>query len=205
VRRFLFILLFLSCLSGCTATRVYNSLSEIPENDNLSGYSSISGVNSSILGKYFTEEAHKAVEHIPVIDGLMLKPYVVGVNIWSRLISVILFNGFERKVVVSRNFLGREATVRTFLHEYIHHLDDMDRDGEGEWIDHREFALAFHRLLQDSGYAEDVDHYLEVSDAFITNVFGVGAMSEIIAYIGGWVATNKCPNYMKLVYRKILK
>jgi len=209
MRRFLAILIMLLSLSGCTSTRTYNSLAFLPEDHKLSRFSSISAgvgqVGSSVLGAYFTPAAHKAVKDIPVIDGLMFRPFVVGVNFWSSLGGVLLFNGCERKVVISRRFLLNSSDPETILHEYIHHLDDLDRDGEGEWIDHREFVLAFHRLMQDEIWGNEARRKLKRSDSFITNTFGVGPMSELIAYIGTWVAGNWGPAYMKRVYREILK
>lgn len=203
--RLLSILLLLSCLAGCTSTRFYNSLEHLPRDHELAIYNSISGVNSSVLSEFFTPKARKAVQNIPTINGIMFKPFVVGVNGWSTFAGIITLNGYSRKVVISRRHLFREGDAQDFIHEYIHHLDDMDRDGEGDWIDHREFVLAFHRLMQDTTYESDVTRYLKVADAFITNTFGIGPISEIIAYIGGWVASGHGPDYLRRVYRKILK
>jgi hypothetical protein len=161
-------------------------------------------MHSSVLSAYFTPPALLAAQQIPTIDGLMIDPFVVGVNGWSSLAGILLFNGCGRKVVISRDYLHQRGGIRTILHEYIHHLDDMDRDGGANWIDHREFALAFHRLMQDSSYEDDIEDYLDISDAFITNAFGVGPMSELIAYIGSWVAQGNGPAYMRRVFRKIL-
>lgn len=190
---------------GCTNTRYYDSLEGITTTSQLKKFKKINSTPDSILGRYFTEEAHDAVKDIPVIDGFMFRPFVVGVNAWSSLAGIFTLNGCNRKVVVSKDHLATHGGVGTFLHEYIHHLDDLDRDGIGDWIDHREFALAFHKLMQEHKYKDTISDYLKTADAFITNNFGIGPLSELIAYIGTWVAGGDGPDYMKIVYRKILK
>ena len=99
--KILSVLVMLISLSGCTSTRTYNSLDFLPRDHSLAKYSSISGMHSSLLGRYFSPAALEAVKDIPVIDGLMINPFVVGVNVWSSLGGILLFNGCGRKIVIS--------------------------------------------------------------------------------------------------------
>ena len=170
----------------------------------MSHFSAISGKENSVLSYYFTQEAQAAVAHIPVIDGIMVQPFVTGVNIWSNIAGIITINGWKQRVVISKSYLT-DSEIGIVLHEYIHHLDAMDRAGEAEWISHREFAIALHRLMQDPQYRNQLRSKLRISDAFITNVFGIGPLSELIAYIGTWVAEEGGPVYMRYVFRHILK
>ena len=198
------LLLFL-LLSGCTSTRTYNSLDFLPNNNDLRNFSSIAGMHSSVLSHFLTPRAEQAVSHIPVIDGLMIQPFVVGVNVWSSFGGIITFNGCSRKIVISKWYLSSRDSPGTILHEYIHQLDDLDRDGQGEWIDHTEFVTAIHRALQDKTYRQDILEHMISSDSWITNAFGIGPCSELIAYVGTWVARGNGPEYLRRVYRRILK
>ena len=197
------LLLLLLFSSGCPALRDYNTLEFLPSDSELVEFKKITG-NNSILSQFFTAEAQIALAGISVVDGIMIKPFVIGVNGWSRFAGVITLNGFDKRVVISKNYM-KTATINTVIHEYIHHLDAMDRAGEGEWISHREFAIAFHRLMQDPNYRNTSRSKLNSSDSFITNVFGIGPLSELIAYTGAWVAEGNGPIYMRYVFRNILK
>lgn len=194
-------------VAGCTNTRFYNRLDFLPPDHNLSQYSAIAAMDSSVTSDYFTPRAQMALLDIPVIDGIMFQPFVVGVNNWSSLGGILTFNGCSRKVVISKyHLLNRpdgSLALRTILHEFTHQLDDWDRQGRYEFIDHREFALAVHQLLQDPKWKDEILDHIDSADRWITDIFGVGPMSELIAYVGSWVALGNGPDYIRRVYRKI--
>ena len=61
-------------------------------------------------------------------------------------------------------------------------------------------------MAKDSKWAGLV-HYTEPrANSFFTNVFGLGEMSEHVAYVGGRMAAQGSgPDYMWDVFRKVLK
>lgn len=158
----------------------------------------------TVLKHYFTDEAYAAIKEIPMVEGAAYTPYVVGVNGWSVFVSVLIGNGYERKVIMTRGSL-KSWGISSIIHEYIHHLDDMDRDGEGEWIDHNEFIEAYKRLGRDMRYAGIVHYVEKKADHWFTNWFGVGEYSEYIAYTGGYIFNHDSPSYLKHTFRKILR
>jgi hypothetical protein len=92
----------------------------------------------------------------------------------------------------------------SIIHEYIHHLDDFGRDGIKEFINLEEFRNAYIRMSKDFRWAGLV-HYTELrADRFITNTFGLGHMSEHMAYMGARMAMHGGPDYMWDVFRKVL-
>jgi hypothetical protein len=187
--------------SGCQTAQPIKNTKWLPSEHTLKEYDSF----HQVLKDFFTPEALEAVKDIPVVDGFMIRPNVIGVNFWSSIAGLVVGNGFGRRVIMSREYILDNDCINTLLHEYIHHLDDMDRDDKQEWIDHREFALVFRKLMQDERYKSKIRDFLYLEDSFITSTFGIGNMSELIAYVGSWVARGNGPNYVKKVYRKILK
>jgi len=195
-------LILLSVLSGCAGTREITDLSQyLPDKEaGLEHHQSV----DTLKRYYFTKEAYSAIKDIPTINGPDITPYAAGVNFWSNLASFITFNGVGRKVVADEDLLKRRG-VFTLVHEYIHHLDDMDRDGEGEFIDHDAFMKAYTMMAYDQRWAGIVIETERLANRFFTNVFGMGAMSEHIAYVGQHLLMKGGPDYMKHVYRKILR
>jgi hypothetical protein len=157
------------------------------------------------IERNFTPEARAAIQGIKVYEGLHINSYVVGVNFWSDFISFLTFNGIGRKIITSQGTLS-ECTVSTIIHEYAHHIDDMDRDREIEAIDHLEFWRAFLQMRTAPATQAACDHILNKSNHFITNVFGIGLLSEAIAYTASWIVENPdlCPMYMHRVFANIL-
>lgn len=172
----------------------------------------------SFLRYHFTDKAYSVLKDIPVIDGICYKPYAGGVNFWSNLISLICFNGIGRKIIIEKEM------IKTFgedglKHEFVHQLDDMDRDGEGEWIDHDEFRKAYDKLSGDYKllktdnnkhikiykYASVINYIEKQSNDWITNTFGIGDMSEHIAYSTRFLFSGAAPDYFKRVFRKIFR
>jgi len=195
--------LILLCLllSGCAASNFVTDLS-IPNPGSLHGYTSINDVQQ----KHFVPNAYQAIRSIPTIDGHTWfgKPFVSGVNFWSSFSSVLLFNGYGLKVIIPHERLYSSSGLETIIHEYVHHLDYMDRQGLGEFIDHAEFTEALERMLRSPFYDEVAEDVLDSSDRFVTNVFGIGSLSEEIAYMADKLVTEGGPQYMWHVFRNIL-
>jgi hypothetical protein len=158
----------------------------------------------STLDHYFTKEAYRAIKGIPLIKGPAINGYVAGVNFWSNLVSFLSLNGTGRKVIIPEEMLANQG-LPSIVHEYVHHLDDMDRDGEGDWIDHDEFLKAYKLMSIDMKWKGIALWSERLANSWITNTFGIGPMSEQIAYISQNIARGIGPDYMKHVYRKMLK
>jgi hypothetical protein len=161
---------------------------------------------STMKSHYFTEQAQEAIRDIPCVFGATVGgSYVVGANFWGTFIGILSGSGYSRKNVMSKSSLlrfGPEAV----LHEYIHHLDSIGRYGGIEFINLEEFKEAYIRMATDQRWAGLV-HYAEprANDTF-TDMFGIGEMSEHIAYVGGKMAAQGGgPDYMWDVFRKVLK
>jgi hypothetical protein len=161
---------------------------------------------SDVVKNSFTPEARTAIQGIKIYEGLHINSYAVGVNFWSNFISFLTFNGVGRKIISSQGTLCSGDLIATVVHEYVHHLDDMDRDGEIEIIDQEAFRKALQKMQEDPVTADAVASILEKSDRFVTNVFGVGPMSEEIAYTASWIVDNPniCPRYMHHIFARIL-
>ena len=158
----------------------------------------------SVKQHYFTDEAYKAIEDIPIVDGIAVRPYAGGVNVISSLLAGFSGSGFGRTVVAPLSDL-RKYGVNVIIHEYIHHLDDMTRDGEADFIDYKAFEQAYTKLSTDMRYAGIVLYTEQMANNWITDTFGVGFMSEHIAYVGAYLAQNGGPPYMMEVFSKMLR
>jgi hypothetical protein len=174
----------------------------------------------AVLKHYFTDKAYEALKDIPVLDGPAIAgSYVGGANFWGTLASFISFNGLERNIIIHSEAL-KIWGIRSFLHECVHHLDDMTRDGEGDFINIEEFLEEFHKLetryvlAQGAGqyhlkmypYVGDYKIICEQADRFVTNVFGIGEHSELIAYAAQYLKKHKnWPSSYKRVFRKVFK
>lgn len=195
---FLLLTLF---LAGCASSRHIDSFENLNTTD-ISCYQN----SSEFIRNFFTAEAASAVKDIPIIRGPAPLPYVSGVNFWSSFISTITLQGWGRKIILPLDSIYDKYLENTLIHEYIHHLDDMDRDGEGDFIDHRAFELAYLRFKSDPRFKQKSSGIEKRADRLITNIFGIGPMSEQIAYTGAWVATSKePPEYLIKVFEKMLK
>jgi len=163
---------------------------------------------SRILQDQLTPNAFETIKNINIYEGLHVNSYVVGVNFWADLISFITFNGIGRKIITSKGTIscGIDA-VTIIIHEYVHHLDDMDRDGEIEIINQLNFLHAFLKMSRTPELKEDAKIISNKASAFITDTFGIGPLSELIAYTADWIIRNPdlCPLYMHEVFCDILQ
>jgi hypothetical protein len=156
-----------------------------------------------VLSHYFTDEAYEAVKDIPAVDGVTFGgSYVPGVNVWASSLSIISGSGFGRKVVFSLAGL-RNNGILNVIHEYFHHIDDMTRDGELNLVSPKEFEVAWHRFEVD--FPNHAAYVKRFADDAVTDTFGIGEWSEHMAYTLQHLVKYNGPNYMKWVYRKVMK
>ena len=196
--RVMILSLILLCGCGIEITELKPLL---PERQRIAAHETV----DSFLKHHYTAEAYKALKDIPLVDGPCNTPYVAGVNFWTNLISFFAGTGVGRKVVLRPWMITRHGGVKVLHHEYLHHLDDITRDGEGDFIDLKEFEEAYRRLAQDTMYAGIV-HYAETySYNWWSLTFGIGDMSENIAYSGSIAYINNAPLYFKRVFRKVFR
>lgn len=155
---------------------------------------------------YFTDEAYELIKDIPAVDGPTVGgSYACGTTFLSRVAGLISFVGPGRKCVMAdesiENF-GPEA----FIHEYIHHIDDISRDEGLGLIDLEAFKRAYHITAKSPRWAGLV-YYTEVrANRWFTDVFGMGEYSEYIAYIGARLVFQQSgPDELWSVFRKVLR
>lgn len=204
---FALLVAFLLCSStGCASSRQITDLTDILPPDQVAPHHA---TVDAVLRYYFTDEAYQAIKDIPLIDGPAVSGYAAGTTFMSNILTLFSFNGWGRKVIFPSDILRKQWGVEGIIHEYIHHLDDMDRDGEGEFIDLEEFRQAFLALQKDFNYAWIAINANNKHAEFpwiYHKLISVGDLSERIAYTGGQMAvTGKGPDYMKRVFRKILR
>jgi len=156
---------------------------------------------AKILNHHLLPDAYSAIECIPTVEGYD-RTFVSGVNIWSNLGAFFTLNGWGRKVITNDHL-----SIGTLIHEYVHHLDDLDRDGFIDLIDHDEFEVALQKLSLDKKYRDMYEDIVWKSDRWVTNWFGIGDLSEEIAYTAEWLVYIRPhgPDYMWNVFRKVLK
>jgi len=195
-----YLLILLLFFTGCTTP--VKDLFDIPIPE-MQRYNPHHRTVDSVLKFYFTDEAYQAVKDIPAVHGFTMGgSYVPGVNVWSTTLSVITGSDWGRKVVFSQ--LGLENNgILNVIHEYLHHIDDMTRDGELDLIDPKEFEKQWeHYQIFQPGPAAYV---IKFADSSITNLFGIGEWSEHMAYTLQHMFKYGGPRFMKHVYRKVIK
>lgn len=159
----------------------------------------------SVLKYYFTDEAYEEIKDIPFGYNKFLhsEGFAPGTSIYSSIWSVLTGNGLGRKVVFSPN----GVSIGLIIHEYMHHLDDITRDGDGNFILVEDFEAAYRTLKtsNDPTYNDIYPTVEKLADNKITDWFGVGYLSEHIAYMSYYAYLNTCPWYIGKVYSKVLR
>lgn len=190
---------------GCATSQELHP--RLPQKERTPEHQSI----ASVISHYFTPAAANYLTDIPYSDGPTSSAYAAGVTVWSNIPSIMTGNGWGRKIIVSDESL-REYGVGTVIHEYTHHLDDLDRDGECEFINHHDFTVAYELMSRDHKW-KGICLWSEIHSAstssywsmIVSDWFGIGEWSEQIAYVAQHLATKGGPDYMKWVFRKILR
>lgn len=191
-------LLFLILLCGCASE--ITSLDGYLKPKQVEKYKTV----DNLKRHFFTDEAYEAIKDIPAIHGYSGHGWAPGVNIWTNIGSFLTLTGVGRRVITppARTLMHG---YKIFVHEYIHHLDDMDRDGEGDWIDHEEFRKAYTKMANNPEYFERIGWIEGLANRWYTDLFGVGFMSEHIAYSADYLFMYGGPDYMWDVFKKILR
>jgi len=192
-------------LIGCAGHRNITNLSTILPDDEVGPAYHVTV--DSVLRHYFTEEAYEVIKDIPLVNGP--GGYAAGTTFLSNVLSVITGNGFGRKVILPvwriRNVFGVEGII----HEYIHHLDDMCRDGELDLFDLEAFRAAYLLLERDFKHAWiaiNANRGYGGYPWFYHVFFSMGDLSERVAYAGSQMGrTGLGPDYMKAVFGRILR
>ena len=163
------------------------------------------GEISSFLSTVLTNEAYEAVKDIPVVTGPLIGSGLAsGTSATSKIISIFMFGDWERRVVMS-NVGIQEFGVEGILHEVIHHLDDLTRDGEAEFIDIDEFLYGYEVCASDTQY-HGIYRFVENRnpDSFVS-VFGVGDHAERIAFCGQLFWKQGGPPELERAFRRIFR
>jgi uncharacterized protein YceK len=199
--RTIYLLLVCVLLGGCSSFRSYTEIGPLmPKEERKEQSEDL----DSFLRHHFTDKAYEALKDIPLIDGPSVTPYAAGVNFWSNAVSLFTLNGVGRKVVCSKEHLSQMGK-EILLHEYLHHLDDLTRDGDGDFIDLNEFEEAYKRMAKDKLWAGVVIYSEVLSNNWWTLNFGIGHLSEPIAYSGSKIVTLGGPDYFIRVFRKVFR
>jgi len=193
--------LCLAVNTGCAGYReIINLVDHLPEKEaNAPHHQTL----NSLKTYYFLPDPYAAIKDIPLIDGPASGGYAAGVNGWANFASIITLNGYGRKIILPSDSIKQHG-VGGIIHELIHHIDDMCRDGELKLLDLDEFRWAYLLMAHDRHYAGIVRYVEKRANNNWASLFGGGEMSEHIAYVAQYIATHEAPHYMKWVFRRIL-
>lgn len=188
--------------TGCSST-----ITMVEWRESRSGPKELISIDE-MLKKVFTDEAYEAIKDIEVVEGPCSKAYVSGSNFWGSLSAFVTGVGFGRKVIIDSDEFGGEDELtngQMLIHEFIHHLDDMTRDGEADFISLDEFVEGYNSCYGHPQYHGVVGYVESRADNFWTNVFGIGEYAEHIAYAGELISRQGCPPKLAHAFRKILR
>lgn len=195
----LFISLFLSgCFTPVTNIEEYASRRSDKE-------SNIKTLDE-LLKKTFTDEAYEAIKDIPLEKGPIGSAMAAGSSIPSSIYQFLTGGGIGRKVLVNDEMLKRpDHGFSSIIHEYVHHLDDITRDGEGEFINIDSFIIGYATCYKTQQY-HGIVLFTEGNQAnFITDVFGIGSHSERIAYCSQLIWRQEIPLPLRVAFSRIFR
>lgn len=194
-------LLLLILMSGCASTKL-NDISQYLTKEQ----AAICGNTVDDIKKYyFTDEAYEAIKDIPVEIGFASgAAYAAGTTPLSSIGQFITGHGFGRKIIVSESRLHKDI-YQLLIHEFTHHLDDMTRDGEANFISLEEFLEAYKNCFGHRVYHGIVLFVEREANKPFTNIFGMGEYAEHIAYTSMIIANQGCPPDLSFAFRKILR
>lgn len=197
-------------LCGCSS-QIVDLHEYLPERERIERHKT----TDSVFKYYFTDEAYAAIKDVPVIEGFTIGgSYVAGANFWGNLASFATLNGIGRKMIMNKETIQNHGFT-SLIHEAIHHLDDMTRDGDADFIDIHEFKTEFDRLEEFYTTGYGIQFYpfvvyraaiIKRADRTVTNLFGLGEHSEEIAYASEYLLKYRnWPQEFKHVFRKIFR
>jgi len=168
---------------------------------NLDPHTSINIFLQSVL----TEEAFQAIKDVPVVTGPLFGTGLAsGTSGMSKFISLFMFADCDRRVVLSEIGIT-EYGVEGALHEVIHHLDDLTRDGDAQFIDVNEFLRGYEACSTHQMY-HGIHRFVENRnpDGWLA-VFGVGDHAERIAFCGQLFWKQGGPAELDYAFRHIFR
>lgn len=161
---------------------------------------------NSFLQSILTDEAFQAVKDMPIVTGPLFGTGLAsGTSGTSKFISLFMFADCDRRVVLSE--IGvTEYGVEGVLHELIHHLDDLTRDGDAQFIDINEFLRGYEMCSTHQMYY-GICRFVENKnpDGWITSTFGVGDHAERIAFCGQLFWKQGGPAELEYAFRHIFR
>jgi len=157
------------------------------------------------LRSILTDEAFEAIKDVPVVTGPLFGTGLAsGTSGTSKFISLFMFADWDRRAVLSEVGV-EEYGVEGVLHELIHHLDDLTRDGDANFIDVEEFLRGYEVCATHQTY-HGIYRFVENRnpDGWIT-VFGVGDHAERIAFCGQLFWKQGGPPELEYAFRHIFR
>ena len=202
--KFLMILPFLvGCYSPLTQLdEVVNSRQQDEiKKTSLDPHSSI----DAFLQNIFTDDAYQVIKDVPIVTGPLFGTGLAsGTSGTSKFISLFMFADFERRVVLSEVGI-KEYGLEGVVHELIHHLDDLTRDGDASFINIDEFLTGY-RACATSHQYYGICRFVENRnpDGWIS-AFGVGEHAERIAFCGQLFWKQACPPELEYAFRHVFR
>lgn len=161
-----------------------------------------------LLKEVFTDEAYAAIKDIPVESAWIKTAMAGGSSIPSSLYQFIMGNGFGRKVLMGPGYIEDKDFIgfSSLIHEYVHHLDDITRDGDGEFINIDSFIIAYASCYGTPQF-HGITIFVESAQGnFITDNFGIGPHSERIAYTAQCIwRMDVFPLPLRVAYSRIFR
>lgn len=154
----------------------------------------------------FTDEAYEAIKDIPMEKGPIGSAMAAGSSIPSSIMQFFIGAGFGRKVLVNDEMMKEsDHGFSSIIHEYIHHLDDITRDGDGEFINVDSFIIGYATCYKTQRY-HGITLFVENNQGnFITDTFGIGKHSERIAYCGQIIWRQDIPLPLQVAFSKVFR
>lgn len=157
------------------------------------------------LQTILTDEAFDAIKDVPIVTGPLFGTGLAsGTSGSSKFISLFMFADCERRAVLSE--IGvKEYGIEGVIHELIHHLDDLTRDGDAQFIDVEEFLRGYEVCATNQTY-HGTYRFVENRnpDGWIT-AFGVGDHAERIAFCGQLFWKQGGPPELEYAFRRIFR
>lgn len=159
----------------------------------------------AFLKQIFTDKAYDAIKDIPVVTGPLFGTGLAsGTSLTSKIISFFMFADWKRRAVLSEVGL-KEYGLEGVIHELIHHLDDLTRDGEADFLNIEEFIVGYKSCIGDMQW-HGICRFVENRnpDNWIS-AFGVGDHAERIAFCGQLFWKQGGPEPLEYAFRKIFR
>lgn len=197
------LILLLILLSGCACSEITDISPYLKVGD----IKTINGCSvDDVKRHFFTDEAYELIKDIPLkLYPDFLSPHAGGTTALSTLVGVLSLNGPGRQVYIPEKALKDEKTLTHIIHEYIHQIDDIGRDGGPELIKLDEFQEGYASCYGHQQFHGIVMMTERYANFWFTDWFGIGDYAEHVAYVGACIATQACTHKLRWAFRKVLK